>query len=385
MKSSVQTKPQLNMVDLRGQYAKIREEVNTAIQEVIENTAFIHGPAVGGFEQALAKYLGVKHVIGCANGTDALQLALMALDLPAGSEVITPDFTFIATVEVVKLLGLRPVIVDVDPETFTIDPERIREAISNKTKAIVPVHLFGQAADMDAIMDIAREHNLHVVEDTAQAIGADFTFSDGRTAKAGTLGEFGCTSFFPSKNLGCFGDGGAVFTNDDALAKKVRQIANHGMASGYHYGTIGINSRLDTIQAAVLKVKLPHLDEYNQARAAAAAKYDEGLKDIKQLQVPVRNPDSTHTFHQYTLRVTDGNRDRLHNYLNEQGIPNKVYYPFPLHRQEPYQDARFDTKKLEVTKRLCQEVLSLPMHSELEDEQIATVVGTIQNFFNQQP
>ncbi|MEX0967784.1 MAG: DegT/DnrJ/EryC1/StrS family aminotransferase [Bacteroidia bacterium] len=373
----------LTMVDLHGQYLNIKGEIDTAISHVLDTTAFIKGPDVKEFERSLAKYLNTKHAIGCANGTDALQLALMALELPPGAEVITPDFTFIATVEVVKLLGFRPVIVDVDPDTFTIDPARIEEAISDKTKAIIPVHLFGQCADMNAIMEIAKRHDLYVIEDTAQATGAEYTLADGSVKKAGTIGQIGCTSFFPSKNLGCFGDGGALFTDDEELAAKISQMANHGQGSAYHYDTIGVNSRLDTIQAAILNVKLPHLDRYNAARRKAADFYDSAFKNIPELITPARNQDSTHIFHQYTLKLKNTDRGALMKFLDQNNIPNKVYYPFPLHKQQPYQDARFDTQKLEVSKSLCQSVISLPMHTELSEQQLEYIAKTVNKFFNQ--
>ena len=371
------------MVDLAGQHKKIETELQAAINEVLATTAFIKGPDVRKFEEELAQYLDCNYVIGCANGTDALQLALMALDLPKDAEVITPDFTFVATAEVVKLLGYTPVLVDVDLDTFTIDIEKLKAAITPKTKVIIPVHLFGQCADMDAIMEIAEEHNLYVVEDTAQAIGTDYTFKNGKTQKAGTIGHFGCTSFFPSKNLGCAGDGGAVFTNDEALKKKIEIIANHGQGSQYYYEYIGVNSRLDTLQAAILRVKLRNLDSYNKARQQAAASYDEAFRDNKNLQIPVRNQSSTHTFHQYTLRVKNGKRDELMQYLNDKNIPNKVYYPVPVHAHKPYAESSiFDKAQLQNTLQLSEEVLSLPMHTELDQEQLNYITQTVNDFFN---
>ncbi len=357
------------MVDLKGQYQKIKSEVDAAIQEVIDNTAFIKGQPVKLFEDELAHYLGVKHVIGCANGTDALQLALMALDLKPGDEVITPDFTFIATVEVVALLGLKPVLVDVDINSFTIDIENLKAAITPRTKAIIPVHLFGQCANMEAIMEIAFRHNIFVVEDTAQAIGTTYTFSNGKTQTAGTIGHFGCTSFFPSKNLGCFGDGGAIFTNDDKLAEEVRSIANHGMKIRYHHDRIGVNSRLDTIQAAILRVKLKNLDAYNTARQLAAQRYDELFASIPQLQTPVRVSWSNHTFHQYTLRLLQGDRKMLLEKLAALGVPAMVYYPIPLHKQIAFKPFITDSNiTYPNSLKLSEQVFSLPMHSELSLE-----------------
>lgn len=359
----------LQMVDLKSQYQKIKPEVDAAIQEVIDNTAFIKGQPVKQFEDELAQYLGVKHVIGCANGTDALQLALMALDLKPGDEVITPDFTFIATVEVVALLGLKPVLVDVDINNFTLDIERLKAAISPRTKAIIPVHLFGQCANMEAIMEIAQEHNIFVVEDAAQAIGTAYTFSNGKTQTAGTIGHFGCTSFFPSKNLGCFGDGGAIFTNDDALAEDIRSIANHGMKVRYHHDRIGVNSRLDTIQAAILRVKLKNLSQYNAARQLAAQRYDELFASVPQLQTPIRVSWSDHTFHQYTLRLLDGERPKLIENLNKLGIPAMVYYPIPLHKQVAFKPYITNSNiSYPNSLKLSEQVFSLPMHTELTME-----------------
>ncbi|MDD2196068.1 MAG: DegT/DnrJ/EryC1/StrS family aminotransferase [Bacteroidales bacterium] len=360
----------LQMVDLKGQYLKIKPEVDAAIQEVIDQTAFIKGKQVGQFERELATFLGVKHVIGCANGTDALQLALMALGLKPGDEVIAPDFTFIATVEVVALLGLKPVLVDVNLDDFTISVDAFRKAITPITKAIIPVHLFGQCANMEAIIDIANEHGIAVVEDVAQATGATYYFSNGESAKAGTMGTIGCTSFFPSKNLGCFGDGGALFTNDDRLAEEIRSIANHGMRIRYHHDSIGVNSRLDTIQAAILSIKLKHLDAYNLARQEAAMLYDSLFRECKKIIVPQRVNWSNHIFHQYTLRLVDIERKHLIEKLKEKGIPAMVYYPIPLHKQkafEPYVDS--DTAKEYPNSIMLSEiVLSLPIHTELTQE-----------------
>lgn len=355
------------MVDLNTQYLKIKPEVDSAIKDVIDNTAFVKGKAVKFFERELAEYLGVKHVIGCANGTDALQLALMALDLKPGDEVITPDFTFIATVEVVALLGLKPVLVDVDLDNFTIDIDCLKKSITTKTKAIIPVHLFGQCTNMEAIMQIANEAGVYVIEDTAQAIGTNYTFTNGKIQKAGTIGHFGCTSFFPSKNLGCFGDGGALFTNDDKLAEEVRSIANHGMKIRYHHDRIGVNSRLDTIQAAILRIKLRHLDEYNNARKLAAERYDQFFSSIPNIQTPRRVLWSDHTFHQYTLRLLEGDREWLLEKLKVLNVPAMVYYPIPLHKQKAFEPYISNKEKNTFPNSLLlsQQVFSLPMHTEL--------------------
>jgi len=371
------------MVDLRSQYEKIREEVNAGIQEVIDTTAFIKGGKVIDFQHELEAYLNVKHVIPVGNGTDALQIALMALGLKPGDEVITPTFTFIATAEVVALLGLTPVVVDVDPDTFNISVGAIRNAITPRTKAIVPVHLFGQNADMEAILNLAQEHNLFVVEDACQSIGSVYTFSDGRKLKSGCMGDIGCTSFFPSKNLGCFGDGGALFTNNDTLAAKIRSIANHGMVVRYHHDIVGVNSRLDSIQAAVLQVKLKHLDEYNAARQAVADYYDRAFAATDKLIIPGRSADSTHVFHQYTLKLKDINRAELQKYLAAKGIPAMVYYPVPLHLQKAYQDDRYKAGDFPVAEKLCACVLSLPMHTELTKEQLAYITRTVLEFTEQ--
>jgi dTDP-4-amino-4,6-dideoxygalactose transaminase len=368
---------QIQMVDLKGQYVKIKNEIDAAIQGVIESTAFINGPEVKSFQNELEAYLKVKHVVPCANGTDALQMAMMALDLQPGDEVITSSFTFVASAEVIALLKLKPVVVDVDPDTFNVDPESIRKAITPKTKAIVPVHLFGQCADMETILAIAREHKLHVIEDTCQAIGADFTFSDGRKAKAGTMGDMAAMSFFPSKNLGCYGDGGAIFTNNDELAEKLRMIANHGMKVRYYHDSIGVNSRLDSMQAAVLRIKLRHLDEYNNARRAAADFYDKAFAGVAQLKTPVRAPFTTHAFHQYTL-VTDGiDRNALQEHLLSHGVPAMIYYPVPLHLQKAYIDPRYQEGDFPVTEDLCRRVISLPMHSELDEEQLRFITDAV--------
>lgn len=373
--------PKLQMVDLKGQYEKIKVEIDEAIQGVIDNTAFIKGEPVSQFENELADYLNVKHVIGCANGTDALQLALMALGLKPGDEVITPDFTFIATVEVVALLGLKPVLVDVDINDFTIDVEQLKNAITPRTKAIIPVHLFGQCANMEAIMNIANEHDISVVEDVAQAIGSTYRFSEGIRKKAGTIGHIGCTSFFPSKNLGCFGDGGALFTNDDTLAKEIRSIANHGMKVRYHHDRIGVNSRLDTIQAAILRVKLNYLEEYNLARQKAAERYDDLFSSASNILVPSRVPWSDHVFHQYTLRIENGDRDKLVEQLREKGIPAMVYYPIPLHKQkafEPFVNPE-STEIFANSIELSKTVFSIPMHTELTEEMQNRIAENVLN------
>ena len=367
----------IQMVDLQTQYQHIKEDIDRGIQAVIDSAAFIKGPAVKSFQENLEKYTGAKHVIPVGNGTDALQIALMALGLQPGDEVITPTFTFIATAEVVALLGLKPVVVDVDWDTMNISVDAIRKAITPRTKVIVPVHLFGQCADMDTIMDIAREHNLYVIEDSCQAIGAKYTHADGTVCQASTIGHIGCTSFFPSKNLGCYGDGGAIFTNDDNLAAQMRAIANHGMVIRYHHDTVGVNSRLDSIQAAVLDAKLPHLDEYIASRQRAAAYYDKAFANHPNILIPVRDTKSTHVFHQYTLRLVDVNRDALREALAEKGIPAMIYYPIPLHMQKAYQDPRYKEGDFPVAEKLAACVLSLPMHTELDDEQLAYITQNL--------
>lgn len=370
------------MVDLKSQYEKIKPEIDQAISEVINSTAFINGPAVKSFQEDLETYLGVKHVIPCANGTDALQVAMMALGIQPGDEVITTNFTFIATAEVIALLGYTPVVVDVDPDTFNIDPQSVRKAITPKTKAIVPVHLFGQCADMDAMLDIAREFNLFVIEDACQAIGADYLFADGTRKKAGTIGHVGCTSFFPSKNLGCYGDGGAIFTNDDKLAQQLRVVVNHGMTVRYYHDYVGVNSRLDSIQAAVLNVKLARLDAYAEARNHAATYYDQAFRNNPKLKIPVRFPKSTHVFHQYTL-VTEGiDRSAMQEFLSERGVPAMIYYPVPLHMQKAYLDPRYKEGDFPVTEHLCRTVISLPMHTELDEEQLAHITASVLEFVN---
>ncbi len=372
----------LQMVDLKSQYEKIKDTVNASIQEVLDTNTYINGPQVQQFQKNLEAYLDVKHVIPCANGTDALQIAMMGLGLKPGDEVITADFTFAATVEVIALLQLTPVLVDVEMGNMNISIEAIKKAITPKTKAIVPVHLFGRAANMDAIMDIAKEHKLYVIEDNAQAIGANFTGRDGVKRKVGTIGHVGATSFFPSKNLGCYGDGGAIFTNDDALAHTLKGIVNHGMYVRYHHDVVGVNSRLDSIQAAVLNAKLPLLDAYNAARQNAARKYSKGFEGHKNIVAPtICDACDCHVFHQYTLRIIDANRDALMEHLLAKGIPCAIYYPIPLHSQKAYLDPRYKEEDFPVTNQLVKEVISLPMHTELDDEQIAFIVDSVLEFF----
>jgi UDP-2-acetamido-2-deoxy-ribo-hexuluronate aminotransferase len=369
------------MVDLKAQYRKIGHEIDITVKSVLESTAFIKGPDVKLFEEELQEFMGVKHVVSCANGTDALQLAMMALALKPGDEVITTNFTFIATVEVVALLGLKLVIVDPDPGSFNISVEEVRKAITPKTKAVVPVHLFGQCADMENLMELAKKHNLYVIEDAAQATGTDYLFRDGTIKKAGTVGHIGTTSFFPSKNLGCYGDGGALYTNDDALAVKLRSIANHGMKERYHYDDIGVNSRLDTIQAAILRVKLKYLTQFNEARRAVAEQYDKAFSGCHSLSVPERVSYSSHIFHQYTIRVKNGKRDELKKFLESKKIPSMVYYPGPLHTQQAYEYLGYRENEFPVTTALCKEVLSLPMYPEMEQEQIDHIILNILTFF----
>jgi len=372
----------LSMVDLKSQYEKIKADVDNAIQHVIDTSQFIKGQAVVDFQIELQKYLNVKHVIGCGNGTDALQIAMMALDLIPGDEVITTNFTFIATVEVIALLGLKPVLVDVCPDTFNIDVNAVKKAITSKTKAIVPVHLFGQCANMEALMEIAEHHGIFVIEDNAQAIGADYTFSAGNTLKAGTIGHIGCTSFFPSKNLGCYGDGGALFTNDDDLAEKIASIVNHGMKVRYYHDRIGVNSRLDTIQAAVLNVKLPLLDSYIEARQRAAAYYCDAFKSVSEIITPKADAFTTHVYHQFTMIVKNGKRNELKAWLEGKGVPAMIYYPVPLHKQKAFEEFKNTEAIFPVTERLCDEVLSLPMHTELDTEQLEYITNSVIEFFN---
>lgn len=371
------------MVDLIGQYKKIKPEVDTAIQEVVESAYFVGGPQVKQFQTSLEDYLGVKHVIPCANGTDALQVALMALDLQPGDEVITTSFTFIATAEVIALLKLTPVLVDVDPDTFNIDPDAIERAITPKTKAIIPVHLFGQCADMHTIKQIAKEHDLYVIEDNAQAIGADYTCpKSGNTKKAGALGHIGCTSFFPSKNLGAYGDGGAIFTNDDELAARMRVVVNHGMAVRYYHDYVGVNSRLDTIQAAILDIKLKHLDEYAAARQKAAAYYNNAFANNPKIKTPSTASFTTHVFHQYTLVLNDVDREGLMKHLADKGIASAVYYPVPLHLQKAYLDPRYKEGDFPVTEALSKSVISLPIHTELTEEIQKEITDAVLEFVN---
>lgn len=365
------------MVDLKTQYAKIKDEIDQALLNVLESTAFINGPEVKAFEEEMERYLEVKHVLSCANGTDALQIAMMALGLVPGDEVITSNFTFVASAEVIALLNLKPVLVDVLPDTFNIDPAAIECAITTKTKAIVPVHLFGQCANMESILAIAKKYNLFVIEDNAQAIGAEYTFSDGTVKKAGCMGDIGTTSFFPSKNLGCYGDGGALMTNNDALAGKIRVIANHGMRVKYYHDSVGVNSRLDSLQAAVLRIKLKKLDEYSFARQRAAEAYNKAFGGIKQLRIPIRDPKSTHVFHQYTLLTDSIDRFALQEFLAKRNIPAMVYYPVPLHLQKAYPDPRYKKGDFPVTEELCSKVISLPMHTELTDAQIRLITESV--------
>jgi UDP-2-acetamido-2-deoxy-ribo-hexuluronate aminotransferase len=372
----------LQMVDLRSQYLNIKTEIDRGIQEVIDSCAFINGPAVQGFQKSLEQYLGVKHVIPCANGTDALQVSMMALNLKPGDEVITTSFTFIATAEVIALLQLTPVLVDVDPGTFNIDPKAIERAITPRTKAIVPVHLFGQVAPMEEIMELAAKYNLFVIEDNCQAIGSDYIFADGTSKKAGTIGHIGCTSFFPSKNLGCYGDGGAIFTNDDDLAKQMRVVVNHGMTVRYYHDFIGVNSRLDSIQAAILNVKLARLDEYAAKRRAAADFYDKAFANHPRLKTPVRYAKSTHVFHQYTLVTKDVDRKALIEFLGSREIPAMIYYPVPLHMQKAYLDPCYKAGDFPVTEHLCETVFSLPMHTELDYEQLNFITQSVLEFLN---
>jgi len=373
----------LQMVDLGGQYKKIQTEVEKEIAEVLNSSAFINGPKVHEFQKDLESYLGVKQVIPCGNGTDALQIALMALGLEIGDEIICPDFTFVATAEVVKLLGLKAIFVDVDKDTFNIDTEKLKQAITPKTKAIIPVHLFGQCANMEEILKIALENNLHIIEDTAQAIGADYIFADGSKQKAGTIGTIGTTSFFPSKNLGCYGDGGAIFTSDDALAEKMRKMVNHGMEDRYHYKYIGVNSRLDSVQAAILNIKLKRLKDYNSDRIKAANYYDKCFAKNKRVTTPKRADFSTHVFHQYTLKLQNVDRDKLCEHLQNKGIPFGIYYPVPLHQQAPYKEKIFANTDFSATDELCKTVLSLPMHTELTNEQMDFISNTIIDFINE--
>lgn len=370
----------IQMVDLITQYQDIKSEIDTAILNVIENAQFINGPEVTHFQAELEKYLGVKHVIPCANGTDALQIALMALGLKPGDEVITPSFTYVATTEVIALLGLTPVFVEVDKETFCIEINQLENAITSKTKAIVPVHLYGQAANMDAIMEIAKKHNLFVVEDNAQAIGCDYTHADGTVSKTGSIGHIGCTSFFPSKNLGCYGDGGAICTNDDDLAGKMRMIANHGQSKRYYHDVVGCNSRLDSIQAAVLRIKLRKLDHYNAKRRAVADFYDAFFAQFSTVTTPVRGAQSKHVFHQYTLTLNGVDRDGLNAFLAEKEIPSMIYYPVPAHRQKMFEAFGSESTNLPITDWLTERVISLPIHTEMTEDQMQHICNGVAEF-----
>ncbi len=371
----------IEMVDLKGQYSKIQSEIDFEVLECIRSANFINGPAVSEFSKNLSKYLAGSYVIPCANGTDALQIAMMALGLEPGDEIIVPSFTYVATAEVIGLLNLKPVMVDVDPIHFNITRENFEQAITPKTKAIVPVHLFGQCADMEPILALAKEHKLFVIEDNAQAIGAVYTFKDGTKKQAGTMGDIGCTSFFPSKNLGCYGDGGAIYTNNPELAERIKMIANHGQVKKYVHKYIGVNSRLDTIQAAVLNIKLKHLDEYSSARRAAADRYDKLLAGISELITPIRAHNSTHVFHQYTIQVKNGKRDDLKKYLETAGIPTMIYYPVPLNKQEAFKTIGAVIGSVNTTEELCRTVLSLPIHTELTETQQVFITKHIQSFF----
>ncbi len=372
----------IRMVDLNTQYLKIKDEIDSAMQDVLNSSSFVKSPVIRKFENNLSEYLGAGHVIACGNGTDALQISLMALDLKPGDEVITPDFTFIATIEVITLLGLKPVIVDVDPHTYNISPKAIESAITEKTKVIIPVHLFGQCADMDKITNIASKNNIYIIEDAAQAMGCEFYSNDNKTQKAGTIGHLGCSSFFPSKNLACYGDGGAIITNDDELAEKTRTISNHGMNVKYYHDIVGVNSRLDGIQAAILNVKLKYLKKYNLARQKAAEFYDNELKNISGIIIPFRSEKSNHIFHQYTLRLKDINRDELKNYLASKEIPSMIYYPVPLHLQKAFTNLGYKDGDFPVTEELCKTVISLPMHTELSDNQMKYITQSVIDFFN---
>lgn len=377
-----QVTKKIQMVDLISQYKKIQPEIDEAVLGVIRSSAYINGPEVKAFKQEFETYLGVKHVIPCANGTDALQIAMMALGLKPGDEVITADFTYVATAEVIALLGLTPVLVDVYPDTFDINIEAIEKAITPKTKAIVPVHLFGQCANMERIMALAKQYNLFVIEDTAQAIGSDYYFSDGKRAKAGTIGTVGCTSFFPSKNLGCYGDGGAIYTNDDQLAETMRMIANHGQSVQYYHDSIGVNSRLDSIQAAVLRIKLRYLDDYAAARNAVADYYDQALGTHPKIVVPKRVKHSNHVFHQYTLQLKNVDRQAFRDFMTERGIPTMIYYPVPLHLQKAYRDERYREGDFPVTEQLCAEVVALPIHTEFDEATLKFITESVLEFMN---
>lgn len=373
----------IQMVDLISQYQQIKDEVKTELDRVLDTAMFINGPLVKEFQQDLESYLNVKHVIPCANGTDALQVIMMAYNFPKGSEVLVPSYTYVATVEVIALLGFKPVFVEAYPDSFNIDIEDLESKITENSVAIVPVHLYGQCADMERLMAVASSKGLVVLEDTAQAIGADYTYADGKTVKAGTIGNAGATSFFPSKNLGCYGDGGAVFTSDDELASKIHMIVNHGQSKRYYHDSIGVNSRLDSMQAAVLKVKLKHLDRYNAARRAVADKYDKAFGDTGVITPPFRSPFSTHVFHQYTVKLADGiDRDGLNAFLGENGIPSMIYYPVPNHLQKAYRYYGYQEGDFEVTEDLCSRVISFPIHTEMEDEQQELIISKVTEYVN---
>lgn len=375
-------KMNIQMVDLKTQYERLKPEIDAAVQEVLQSCAYINGPAVKSFKAHMESYLDARHVIPCANGTDALQIALMGVGLQPGDEVIVPAFTYVSTAEVIALLNLKPVMVDVDPDTFNVTADLVEAAITPKTKAVVPVNLFGQSCDLEPIMEVAKSHGLWVIEDNAQTIGADYTFKDGHTQKTGTIGHIGCTSFYPSKNLGAYGDGGALYTNDEALGQKLQMIANHGQVKRYYHDMVGVNSRLDSIQAAILDIKLGHLDAYAAARRSAADYYDQAFAGIEGLQTPVRDPKSTHVFHQYTLKVANGKRDALQKHLQEAGIPNMIYYPVPLYEQKAYQQAMDQQiDPLPVTEDLCNSVISLPMHTELDEATLAYITEKVKAFF----
>lgn len=376
-------KMNLQMVDLKTQYERLKPEIDAAVQEVLQTCAYINGPAVKSFQAHMESYLGAPCVIPCANGTDALQIALMGAGLQPGDEVIVPAFTYVSTAEVIALLNLKPVMVDVDPDTFNVTAGLVEAAITPRTKAVVPVNLFGQSCDLEPMMEVAKTHGLWVIEDNAQAIGADYTFRDGHTQKTGTIGHIGCTSFYPSKNLGAYGDGGALYTNDEELGQKLQMIANHGQVRRYFHDMVGVNSRLDSIQAAILDIKLRHLDEYAAARRSAADYYDQAFANIEGLQTPARHPKSTHVFHQYTLKVSDGKRDALQQHLQESGIPNMIYYPVPLYKQKAYHEAMGQPiEPLPVTEDLCQSVLSLPMHTELDEAALSFISENVIAFFD---
>ncbi|NNM15191.1 MAG: DegT/DnrJ/EryC1/StrS family aminotransferase [Bacteroidia bacterium] len=372
----------LQMVDLKGQYQHIKAEIDEAVLSVVQSCAYINGPEVKAFEEELEEYLGVKHVIPCANGTDALQITLMAMGFKPGDEVITASFTYIATAEAIALLGLVPVLVDVEPDTMNIDPDAIEAAISDKTVAIMPVHLFGQCANMDQIMEISKKHNLRVIEDTAQAVSASYTFNDGTKKMAGSIGDAGTTSFFPSKNLGCFGDGGAIFTNDDELAQSIAMVANHGQSKRYYHDRIGVNSRLDSMQAAILRIKLRHLNEYSEARQKAAAYYDNAFKNSEFITAPVRNPNSSHVFHQYTLKLDKVDRQELINHLSDKGVPSMIYYPVAIHEQKAFKKVKHRVGDLSNTEKLTIQVLSLPMHTEHTDDTLEYITSSVLEFLN---